>query len=272
MLPSPCPPRVLSSLIPSQLFILNPIRNSSIAEGASAGASCWSRAGRLCCIAPSLRSCSLRWVGALPAASAPVRGSSLPQSHIPGNAVSNSGGTQGHTAAPTHGRGCVLLTLPSCTLSAPKGNTCKAKQGCFPQAPKKDPTPPRPPSPHSLTGLPCSSSSSVCPTRGINAHAARGRGRVINSQLHFRQRREGGKKKLIYKQYYDNLLPAGGRGVGSSLHCQSQQRKFREGEGAQLSSQSSNESEQGEGNGPTPHRLALGLPGALPLPRAAGLI
>lgn len=53
-------------------------------------------------------------------------------------------------------------------------------------------------------------------------------GRVIKSELHSRQCGEGGKKKkLIYKQYYDNLLPAGGR-VGSTMHYHSHQRKFRE--------------------------------------------
>lgn len=204
-----------------------------------------------------------------------MRGSPLPQSpagsHPRERSVKLNWHTEGHTAAPTHGRGCVLLTLPSCTLSAPKGNTAEAEQGCFPRAPKKDSAPSCLPPPTASRGSP-PAAAPFAQQGGINARTARGRGPVINSQLHFRQRREGGKKKLIYKQYYDNLLPAGGRGVGSSLHRQSQQRKFREGEGAQLSSHSSNESGQGEGNGPTPHRPTLGLLGALPLPRAAGLI
>lgn len=70
----------------------------------------------------------------------------------------------------------------------------------------------------------------LCPARQgeINVYTrtvARCR-RVIKSELHSCQCGEG-EKKLIYKQYYDNLLPAGG-GVGSTMHYQSHQRKFRE--------------------------------------------
>lgn len=70
--------------------------------------------------------------------------------------------------------------------------------------------------------------------------------------------------------------------MGSTMHYQSHQRKFRERErkggrgrereGAQLSGQSSNESREEKGKSPAPCVPTLGILRARLLPRAAGMI